>query len=435
MSENEEIVPFQYKNNGQYIIIFSDSLEELNKIESYFKEKDQSILLVRGLEGKNNKLESTIQEYYMDELNEEDFIKNSKGIIYLYNYSLNSNNFINYVQDSNITFYISTTFEKEKYESDLQNKDLSLYKSYTNKNGNNNNNNEETPSKIKIEEKKKEMNNENQKLHLLTYIRRMEGNDQYYQLQIKCVLENYKNNFIQDMIVVGKNIEETFRNIHFDRIEGKRLILINDDDDNITFYDMFLMANEIFKDKMVILMRSDIILLQTQSDLLSLYFMYLTESKMMWGMSRIERETSGRLIRMPPQNSLFESMSQDAWIFKTPIINEQHELITKYDFNEIHSELYMNTYMKEKGYKIQNNINDFKIIRLCLNDNFVMRDLMKSSSTPLLKDKITVLPELGLMGNVSFESLFQMFNLTDEEIYQYKLEFMNNIIKRKMFGN
>ncbi len=448
-SEETQTVPFQYKNNGNYIIVFTDSLEEFKVIQDYYSNIESPPILVRGLESKNNKMESGIIEYYMDELNEEDFIKNSKGIIYLYNFRLCSNNFFNYVQENNIPFYVHSTFESGRYETLNDNKmeHINTYMGYNKKDEIERieriegiegiDGKKEVEKKIKIVEESniKGMGNDsNQKLHLLTYIRRMEGNDSYYQLQIKCVLENYKHNLIQDMIVVGKNIEETFKNINFEKIEGKRLILINDDDDNITFYDMFLMANEIFKDKMVILMRSDIILLQTQTDMLSFYFMFIENSKMMLAMSRIERETSGRLIRLTPQNTLYDSMGQDAWIMKTPILIEENELIMKYDFNEIHSELYMNTYLIEKGYKIQNNINDLKIIRLSINNNLMVRDLIKRNSHPLNLDKITLLPEYGFMSNVTVENLLQMINSTDEDIYQYKMELMNKMLKKKLLG-
>jgi hypothetical protein len=86
-------------------------------------------------------------------------------------------------------------------------------------------------------------------LHVITYVRRMEGNDIYFQLQIKCILENYKSKYVENMIVVGKGIEETFQRMEFERIEGKKLILIDDDDDNITFQDLFYIANQIFENQ------------------------------------------------------------------------------------------------------------------------------------------------------------------------------------------
>ena len=228
-------------------------------------------------------------------------------------------------------------------------------------------------------------------------------------------------------------VEETFQKISYEKIDGKNLILINDDDDNISFMDLFTIANHVFQNEMVMILRSDTIFLQND-DLSLLCIQYLHSNKKIIALSRIERDVQGRMVRLPPQQTFFGGLEQDAWILKTPIEikEEYHEMIQKIDFHERWSELYMNLSMKKMGYHIIHDSREYKILRICIHPDIGMRDLIKPPSQPLEKEKIEMIPDLAMMEMISMDQWIQMMHFNDEEIYEMKIEWMNRFYKKKL---
>ncbi len=402
--------PFQYENEN-YILLFCNEYSEFQKYINQYKETNKC---VRCMTQEDEKWEELHDYVFQDEMNEEVLIQKSKKIIYKLPYQIKSNHWIE----------IAKKYNKEiEIENDLQ---IIVY--------------EDLPKITKWKEEKHitsslqtSLSYQNPQIHLITYIRSMPENTMYYQLQIKCVLENYKHKGVKNMIVIGKGVEETFQQIHFEKIDGKSLILINDDDDNISFFDIFTILNNLFKDEYVMILRSDMIFVQNEEMSKLWMDMEFSCKKKILAMSRLERDLQGRVIRLSPQQTLFGSMEQDAWILKTPIEikNEKGiEMIQKIDFNEKCSELYMNQFMKKQGYKIIHDSRDYKILRLCIHPDMMRRDLIKNMSQPLEKEKIDMIPDKTYIEDISMEQWIQMLGCEEDDIHDMKIEWLNRIYKK-----
>lgn len=401
--------PFYYQHEN-YVLLFIQHIEEIQKYKLVSEE-----MYVRCMVNGDEKWEDVeIPQIYMDEMNEEILIKKAKRIIYTLSYQLESNRWIEYVKQ----------FQKEM---DIEN-DLQII-SY-----------EDLPQKCKIEGKKEMIHYQIQnpsfsnmlpKINLITYIRRMQGNDMYYQLQIKCILENYKHHSVENILVIGMGVEETFQKIHYEKIVDKKLILINDNDDNISFSDIFTIMNGVFQDKIVMIMRSDIIFLQCD-DITSLCLDLMYSDKKIISLSRIDRDMQGRLVKQPPQQTFFGGSEQDAWIIRSPVMfqDEEIEMIEKIDFNERYSELYMNYFMRKQGYKIVHDTRDYKILRICLHSEVNVRDLMKHPSREIDKKKMDLIPDMGYIENINMDQWVQMMSCSEDDIYEMKMEWMNRFYRR-----
>lgn len=401
--------PFQYQHEN-YIILFCEMKEDFQK---YTKEGE---FLVRSLESKDEVWEEfSSPQIYIDEMNEEIFIQKCKKIIYTLSYQTERSTWIEYAKQYGKEIDISNDLQIISFE-DLPKKRI-----------------EKKRDPIILMDIQNSTKEYSTKINLITYIRRMSANDMYYQLQIKCILENYKHHGVKNILVVGMGVEDTFQKISYEKIDGKNLILINDDDDNISFMDLFTIANHVFQNELVMILRSDTIFLQND-DLSSLWIQYLHSNKKIIALSRIERDIQGRLIRLPPQQTSFGGLEQDAWILKTPIdIKEEcSEMIQKIDFNEKFSELYMNYFMKKMGYQVIHDSREYKILRICIHPDIGMRDLIKPPSQPLQKEKIEMIPDLGIMEMISMDQWIQMMHCDDEEIYEMKTEWMNRFYKKRL---
>lgn len=402
--------PFQYQHEN-YTILFCHQIEDFQK---YMKDGE---ILVRSLESKDEIWEDfSLPQIYIDEMNEEVFIQKCKKIIYTLPYQTERSTWIDYANQYEKEIDISNDLQIISFE-DLPKKRMEKKKD----------------SSIHIKIHTSSIKEYSTKINLITYIRRMPGNDMYYQLQIKCILENYKHHGVKNMLVVGMGVEDTFQKISYEKIDGKNLILINDDDDNISFMDLFTIANHVFQNEIAMILRSDTIFLQ-HDDLSSLWLQYLHSNKKIIALSRIERDVQGRLIRLPPQQTCFGGFEQDAWILKTPIdIQEEYsEMIQKIDFHERWSELYMNHSMKKMGFHIIHDSREYKILRICVHPDIGKRDLIKTPSQPLQKEKIEIIPDLGIMEMITMEQWIQMMHCNDEEIYKMKTEWINYFYKKKL---
>lgn len=402
--------PFQYQHEN-YTILFCNQSQDLHK---YFKDGEW---IVRSLESKDEIWEdSSLPQIYIDEMNEEVFIQKCKKIIYTLPYQTERSIWIEYAKQFEKEIEICNDLQIISFE-DLPKKRME----------------KKRDSSIYMEIHTSHIKEYSSKINLITYIRRMPGNDIYYQLQIKCILENYKHHSVKNILVVGMGVEDTFQKITYEKIDGKNLILINDDDDNISFMDLFTIANHVFQNEIVMILRSDTIFLQND-DLSSLWIQYLHSNKKIIALSRIERDVQGRLIRLPPQQTCFGGLEQDAWILKTPIqLKEEYsEMIQKIDFHERWSELYMNHSMKKMGFHIIHDTREYKILRICVHPDIGMRDLIKPSSQPLQKEKIEMIPDLGIMEMITMDQWIQMMHCSDEEIYEMKTEWMNRFYQKRL---
>jgi hypothetical protein len=435
--------PFQYENEN-FIILFCKNEIELKKIHEWMKNKEDK--WVRCMKGNETRYEwdsisSSFFQEYIDSLNMEEYIKKCKYIIDLEG----EDDYSEYIERYQKKIYIGKEFQENEMERVMQmneEQNLEEYKKW--KMEHKEEMKEATEKKSiekKIEDPMKGKQEKMEGLHVITYVRRMEGNDIYFQLQIKCILENYKSKYVENMIVVGKGIEETFQRMEFERIEGKKLILIDDDDDNITFQDLFYIANQIFENQMVMLIRADIIFVHSPKDLAlkaegfmqneaieNLNYEFMLHEKRVYSLTRIERDIQGKFVRIPPNQNLFGGVEQDAWIFKTPIECKDEkniECIKHVDFNERFSELYMNRYLVSHGYELINDIRNYKIIRVNLYQDLSRRDLIKNPSKRIEDEKIYLLPEYEMIENMTIEQLILSTGVKQEEMYEIKKEMMN----------
>ena len=233
-------IPYQYKNDN-FIIIICNNYELLKNIEEYIRLRENNFNLVRylkpndekyidffssssfltekNIDTENKEYKLNIYEEFFDELNEEEYIKKCKYIINLEDYKLKDSIEELIEKYKKNVYFIKNEWIQEEYEKILEedfesnkvrrlryrnikmNEEdnniislnneknrFSIYKEIDNKIGNNINN---------------EQNIINNKINLITYIRKIE-NEQIYSLQFKCVLENYKNPSIKNIVVIGK---------------------------------------------------------------------------------------------------------------------------------------------------------------------------------------------------------------------------------------
>lgn len=425
-----EHIPFQYKNEN-YILLFCKKRDIIQKILEK-NEKHETYVNILKPDIEKNMIESPyIFEEYLDSLNEEEFIRKCKYILYMNEEKIENENLWNLIEKYGKRMYIGNDYVEEEIAK-LGEDDYALHIQKCKEM-----NERLISTKIIYEEEKKRIDKKIQDptqhethhiegIHMITYIRRMEGNDLYFQLQIKCILENYKSKYIENMVVIGKDVEDTFQKIQFERIEGKKLILINDDDDNITFQDLMIISNELFANKVVMILRSDIIFLQNE-EIQSVLYDFLMEDKKMYCFTRIERDFQGKFVRIPPNQNIFGSVEQDSWIFKAPIqcmSGENVECIKEYDFNERFSELYMNYYMRGLGYELVNDIRQFKFIRVTIHPNLEQRDLIKNPKK-VKQEKIYLLPEVGILENITIDQLVLSTGKSEEDLYELKKEMVN----------
>lgn len=425
--------PYQYRKEN-YIIFFCENEELFKKIKEYKEENEW----IRCIDGKMEKIDES--DHYMDELNIEEYIRKSNHIVYIREDKINDKMREYFIQYQK-RVYIRKDFNIEEYKKWLNEEEYQESKMIIQI--------ERWNEEIDVEKSKynlkKEMNIKkmikggeetmimNEGIQMITYVRKIEGNDIFYHLQIKCILENYKNKLVQNVVVIGKDIETIFQNIHYEKIENKKIILINDDDDNITFQDLFVIGNELFKNKIVFIVRSDIIFINSEGNQEVEFDLWMEEKKM-YCLSRIERDVQGRFVRLTPNLTLFNSVDQDGWIYRAPIecMDERDiECIKKYDFNEKWSELRMNYYMKKQGYKLVNDIRNYKIVRVNLHPQMNIRELMKEP-TDIGKTDFEMLPEYSYLENMTFEQLVDMLGISDEDKYHWKVEMMNRYWKKKI---
>lgn len=452
MQSKEIDIPKQYKYNN-FIIIICNQFELYKNIFEYIKLREdgqlmEDIKLIRYMKPNNEKYiiendESTtnIFEEFFDELNEEEYIKKCKYILNIDGTNLGKiiECFIEKYQKK-IYF---TEWNPEEYErvvsEDFQTNKNRRIKYLTTIQQKQNEENK-ISDQIKIIKEINEINHitsteqEDNKINIVTYVRKID-NEFLNSLQFKCIIENYKNPAVKNIVVIGDGVEDSFKSIHYEKIDYKRIILVNDNDDNISFSDMLSIANELFNEQIVVILRSDIILL-SDIELESLYLEYYIENKKVYCLTRIERDSQGRFIRIAPNQNLFGAIEQDAWIFKSPIVlnenNDKIRFIKEYDFYEKWSELYLNNYLLSEGYELINDNTSHKIIRITTQNDLRVREYIKPESKRLNKDDAVFLPEKSVINKITMDQWCNICQIDENEMYKWKMEMMNKSLKGKI---
>lgn len=484
MDENEffQELYYNYLEYNKYIIIYIDNNLEINN--DYYNilkiiNKNSSIKIVRFLlnnEDKNtnkdileDSLENNllINEIYPDSYIEDILIKNCLFIIYL-SLIIRSNQLIELVIKYNkLIIYdinIIDSYILSNIENILQNnikividdfiknynineinenlKDNGLNKICNSNNSNNNNQINKTeiisyPIKniknIKYTINKLSIVN-NTKINIVTFFK----NSDFKILNViqkKCIIENLKNNNIDKLIIIGKNLQEELNNINN---ENKNIIFI-EYPDNLSYSTLIKLINEKLNDEIVCILRSDIVLPNQQS-LNELDIDFYENKNEIYSVSRIERLINGIFVKSEKLNKILFSTEQDAWIFKAPLKIDYNKLENIYFYNK-YSELYFNYILKINNYNLINNTNKFKIIRILYENNIENRILIEnnkmndSSNGSIYPNNIFLLPDNNSIDKISIENLINSLKLDDKEIYNIKCDLFNKYFKNRIISD
>jgi hypothetical protein len=332
-------------------------------------------------------------------------------------------------------------------------------------------------------------NSENSdKIHLITYYKETDIK-LLNIIQKKCIFENYKNKSIIKLLIIGKNLIEEFKDI-LEHDIAKKIILhdislytinreVTKDTDKkntvfpemskdnletldllkvtapypekaivganeikeqiiISFKDLIDIANTIFLNKIICILRSDIIL-PNQNELDDLEIDLLSNKNQLFSVSRIERLINGNLVKSDKLHKILNCTEQDGWFFKSPLnINDENMInLNKINFYDKHSELYFNNILKNEGYNIINNTKKYKIIRLLYENNIENRDLLNINNVLDIKnnlENIFLLPDNNTVDKISIDQILSSCKLDNTELYYIKCDLINKYFKGKIFN-
>ena len=247
-------------------------------------------------------------------------------------------------------------------------------------------------------------------------------------IQKKCILENINNNNVQDILILGKNLFNNFGNITINH--GKKLYL-QEIEHEITYKDLFFYANTYFQNNIIAIVKSDIILVNSD-EINNIEFDLLEDNRKIIGLSRFERALDGKICKINELSQIFYATEQDTYFFRTPF-EIDYNYLEKLIFYEKFSELRLNNYFIKNNYNLINDTKKYRIIRLCYDNNIMARKLIKDNEKIDNINDMYLLPENIGLDNINVEHLIQMLRLTDADIYKIKTEIINKYMKSKIF--
>jgi hypothetical protein len=441
-------------NSNKYIILYSDSCDKEYdiSISSHLKEK-YDISIIKFLLLKDEKINNTlINEVYIDLSIEDILIKNSLCVIYISDI-IRSKKIIDLLKLYNKYIIFKKTKVIDdfklflKYYNNNNNNDISLtdviyysinnFEEYFNNLKLNTllNNNINNNVNIKVEYNKIVKSYTDNKINILTYYK-------HYDLELlniiqkKCIFENLKNKYINKVIVIGNNLDERLKDI-LENNESKNLIkeefLINEEFIDLSFKDIFEIINNKYSNKIFCILRSDIIL-PNQEGLEDIEIDMEEYDKKIYCISRIERLINGNLIKYDKLNKIFYSSEQDAWIFKSPL-NINLELLKNIYFYERFSELILNNVLKINNYKIINNTNKYKVLRILTDNNIETRKILNINTVKRDVNTFFLLPDEDSFNKIPIEHLIKIFNLDEQELYNLKCDLFNKYLRKNIICN
>ena len=441
-------------NSNKYIILYSDSCDKEYdiSISAYIKE-NYDISIIKFLLLKDEKINNTlINEVYIDLSIEDILIKNSLCVIYISDI-IRSKKIIDLLKLYNKYIIFKKTKVIDdfklflKYYNNNNNNDISLtdviyysinnFEEYFNNLKLNTllNNNINNNVNIKVEYNKIVKSYTDNKINILTYYK-------HYDLELlniiqkKCIFENLKNKYINKVIVIGNNLDERLKDI-LENNESKNLIkeefLINEEFIDLSFKDIFEIINNKYSNKIFCILRSDIIL-PNQEGLEDIEIDMEEYNEKIYCISRIERLINGNLIKYDKLNKIFYSSEQDAWIFKSPL-NINLELLKNIYFYERFSELILNNVLKINNYKIINNTNKYKVLRILTDNNIETRKILNINTVKRDVNTFFLLPDEDSFNKIPIEHLIKIFNLDEQELYNLKCDLFNKYLRKNIICN
>lgn len=447
----EHIDNFSFISN-KYIILYSDdSKDDIITVSKSLKEI-YNIEIIKFLSIKEDKINNPIiTEIYIDLSIEDILIKNCFCVIYISNNILSKkildllklyNKYIIFKKDKILDdFNLFLKYHNNDNNNNISLSDIIYYsinnfENYFNNLNFNNRLNNKNNKNIKLEYNKISKDYDDEKINILTYYK-------HYDLEIlniiqkKCIFENLKNKYVNKVIIIGNNLKESLKDILAENNEARKLIteeiFIKEGFIDITFKDIFEIINNKYNNKIFCILRSDIIL--PNQDVLGDVQIEIEEyNKKIYCISRVERLINGNLIKYDKLNKIFYSTEQDAWIFKSPL-NIDLKLLENIYFYERFSELELNNILKINNYKIINDTNKYKILRILTDNNIENRLILNINSVKKDINKLFLLPDEDSFNKIPIEHLIKIFNLNEQELYNLKCNLFNKYLRKNIICN
>jgi len=433
MDNNDFIKNFSFIHND-YIIIYSD-----NNLINYVKtmKENNNIIFIQFLlnnEEKKNNINEYYTEIYPDSYIEELLIKNCKYIIYLS--TINRSNFLlDYInkynkyiiyKESEITYIDNDIFLNEINIKNNLNEFSLIYLNLLN----NNTDKKSLEKNINYTLIKNSKINEVDKINILTFYKKTDINILNI-IQKKCILENLKNNNVSKIFILGDNLNDELKDIlEINQPENEKLVL-NEFNKNISYKDLIEFLNNNLRDKIVCIIRSDLVL-PNQDELNNIEIDIISSNNEIIAISRIDRLINGNLVKSDKLNKILYSTEQDAWIFRSPLKSNFLDSLDNVFFYDKYSELYFNQYLKMNDYNIINNTNKYKIIRILHENNVDTRLLLNNDIKINNINDIFLLPDNNSFDKIPISDLLKFCNLDDNDIYEIKCSLFNKYLKNKI---
>jgi len=445
MNKENNLINFPFLNE-KYIILYDDNANNAPILREKY-----NFLIIIFLSNKSlrqyedNEKYPYILEIYVDDFSEELLIKYSHCIIYLNKLKI-SDNLIRYSQtynkliinNQNINEYLDFLEKNPPIEDIMKLNEVSI-NFFNNISDNSNNSDNNFSKNINITNKKINYTEYSpSKINILIFYSKHDI-DIINVIQKKCIYENSKNKYVDKVYVFGENLESEI--IEETNTICKPInIVLCETSKNITFKDFNDYAKEFLDNKIVCILRSDIILLNNHElDNLDMTFEIEETGKNIYTLSRSDRLISGNIVKYDKLNKILFSTEQDAWIFKSPLDikeSDNNDLDALF-INNKYSELYFNNILQKNKYNLLNYTNKLKIIRILNENNLETRHLLQNKITKNIlnevNDCISLVPDSSI-DNVSIDDMLKVFNVDSTEIYLLKCEFFNKYYKNKIIN-
>ncbi len=438
MNKDEYLITYPFLND-KYIILYDDIENHAPELFEKYKFLIIIFLTNKSLRQYDDKTKyQYILEIYIDDFSEELLIKYSYCIIYLNDIRL-SNNLIKYVSTYN-KFIINTILNISEYIEFINNNPsdediikisqesiINFNKKYSIINKQNS-----LTKNINITNKKINYTDYSySKINILMFYLKHDL-DIINVIQKKCISENTKNKHVDKVYVFGENLD-------IEILDKPDNLVFCEIYKNMSFKDLIDYAKNYLNNKIICILRSDIILLNnTELDNLDMIFdIEELEKKIIYTLSRADRLLNGNLIKYDKLNKILFSTEQDAWIFKSPLIidNSDNTELDELFINYKYGELYFNNILKKNNYNLFNYTDKFKIIRIIYDNNLENRPLLNNNiDKDILNENaniINLVPDNSI-NNVSIDSMLKIFNIDSNELYLIKCELFNKYYKNKL---
>jgi hypothetical protein len=383
--------------------ILIDFLKNNEEIMFFYKENDNNIFFNNNEE---NNDEIKDENENNNDIQDEDEIKDNSE-----EYEIDEEDSMNIYNNTDKNIFIN------KYECDNEKKS------------------NQTPNiliqKIKNENNDFIHNTDNSKLHIITFFKEFEDDEIMNSLQKKCIIENINNKDVKSIAIIGKNLEKYFSNIN---VSNKNITLIEYDVTNISYSYLFNKVNELYDNKIVCIIKSDIVI-PNQDSLENIEFLFLEKKNTILALSRFERMINGSIIKTQELNSIFYATEHDSYIFKTPIYFDFSYMDNLYLYNQ-YSNLEVNNILIKNNYKLFNDTKNYKILRLCIDNDIGIRKLINNIDIKDVNiDNLYLLPENMIFDNFNLQHLSMILKMDDEEINDIKIYMLNVLFRKKNYKN